>query len=80
MEIAELKLDLIKRIGSLRKDDVERLYPQILSLISHNYVEHDLTPNLKSALDMAIKSSAGGKVLSHQEVMQITKDKYPNLF
>lgn len=81
MNTAELKLDLFRRLDSLDNSKLEHVYNKIISLINADTSKKEaLSPELKAALDEAIVASKEGRVYSHEEVMQQTKEKYPNLF
>jgi hypothetical protein len=81
MNAAEIKLDLFRRLDSLDGSRLEKVYEKILSLIaSESPKQHELSPEVKSALDEALVSSKLGRVVSHEEAMLKTKEKYPNLF
>jgi len=63
-------------------DDPEVLYAikEMLTVQSTSENRKELSDEIKKALDEALESSRNGKVFSHQQVMQLTKEKFPNLF
>lgn len=81
MNASEIKLDLFRRLDSLDNSKLERVYSKIINLINaDNPQKEELSPEIKSALDEALESSKQGRVYTHDEVMQMTKAKFPNLF
>ena len=81
MNSAEIKLDIFRRLDSLDGKRLERVYGKILALInSEPPKQQELPPEVKAALDEALEASKSGKVVSHEEAMRRTKEKYPTLF
>jgi predicted transcriptional regulator len=81
MNASEIKLDLFRRLDSLDNSRLERVYSRIINLINaDNSQKEELSPEIKTALDEALESSKQGRVYTHDEVMQKTKAKFPNLF
>jgi predicted transcriptional regulator len=81
MNTAEIKLDLFRRLDSLDGKRLERIYEKIISLIaSDSPKQHEISPEVKVALDQALESSKHGRVVTHEEAIRKTKEKYPNLF
>lgn len=82
MNSAEIKLDLFRKIDQLDTDELERVYAIFLKLLNAGGAaeETPLSQELKTALDEALEASNKGQVSSHEEVMQITRDKYSHLF
>lgn len=81
MNASEIKLDLFRRLDRLDNSKLERVYSKIINLINaDNPQEEELSPEIKTALDEALESSKQGRVYTHDEVMQKTKAKFPNLF
>lgn len=81
MNAAEIKLDLFRRLDSLDGSRLEKVYEKIISLIAaESPRRNELSPEVKSALDEALESSKLGRVVSHEDAMTKTKEKYPNLF
>ena len=82
MNSAEIKLDLFRKIDSLDNRELEKVYTNLIDLL--NTVSSDKTPQmspeLKAALDEALEASKTGQSYTHEEVMQMTKEKYTNLF
>lgn len=81
MNAAEIKLDLFRRIDGIESSRLERVYDKIISLLGvEQQKESSLSPELIEALDEALEASKKGKTHSHEDVMNKTKAKYPNLF
>jgi hypothetical protein len=77
MELKNKLHEMIDRI-----DDREVLYT-IKKMLNNQYTDEnreELSVEIKKALDEALESSRKGKVFSQQQAMQLTKEKYPNLF
>jgi hypothetical protein len=80
MNAAEIKLDLFRRIDGLEINKLEKVYAKILNLLGPEQNENPLSPDLKKALDDALTSSMNGHTYSHDDVIKLTKEKYPKLF
>lgn len=81
MNAAEIKLDLFRKLDSLEVSRLENVYEKILSLISsESSKQEELSAEVKTALDEALESSRLGRVVSNEEAMRKTKEKYPSLF
>jgi|GEM_PF-1049480 len=81
MNAAEIKLDLFRRLDSLDKSKLEKVYNKIINLINTDVSKSEvLSPEIKAALDEALEASEQGRVYTHEEAMQKTKEKYPKLF
>lgn len=75
MNSAELKLELFRRIDSLKGEQLEEAYQYLLSLSSRM----DVNQELKSGIERALKDVEEGRVSSHEDVMKRMKKAYPNL-
>lgn len=75
MNAAEIKLELFRRIDSLKGEQLEEAYRYLLSFLN----KPDVNPELKSGIDRALKDVEEGRVSSHGDVMKRMKKKYPNL-
>jgi predicted transcriptional regulator len=81
MNSAEVKLDLFRKIDSLDNNDLEKIYARLVELLNEASTDvTSLSPQVKAALDEALEASQAGKLLSHEEVMQKTREKYSRLF
>lgn len=81
MNSAEIKLDLFRKIDNLDNRKLEKIYNSLIGLLnSASSGETSLSLELKGALDEALEASKKGQVYAHDEVMQKTREKYPNLF
>lgn len=80
MNVAEIKLDLFRRIDGLESSKLEKVYAKIINLLGPEQKENKLSPELKKALDDALTASENGQTHSHNDVIKLTKEKYPNLF
>lgn len=78
MNAAEIKLDLFRRIDSLKESELERVYKILLNLLSKP-TEYCLTDLEREAIDEAMIASEKGEVYSHDKVMKEAKRKHPNL-
>jgi predicted transcriptional regulator len=78
MNAAEIKLDLFRRIDSLPKNDLEKVYDKFLALLNLTS-EYRLSETERQAIEEALEDSERGDVFSHEEVMNEAKRKYPNL-
>ncbi len=81
MNSAEIKLDLFRKIDNLDNSKLEKIYNSLIGLLNSDSIgDTSLSPELKSALDEALDASKKGQIYAHDEVMQKTREKYPNLF
>ncbi len=78
MNVAEIKLDMFRRIDSLPKTDLENIYHKFLALLdaTSNYKLSDAERN---AIESALEESKKGNIYSHENVMAEAKQRYPNL-
>ncbi|PPL01310.1 hypothetical protein [Parapedobacter indicus] len=77
MDIQAEKLDIIHWLSTL---DDRRLISQLVSLKNSTTQNIQLSAEEKEAIDIALESVEDGRVLTHEEVMSKTKNKYPNLY
>ena len=81
MNAAEIKLDLFRRLDSLDGLRLMGVYEKIVSLINSEVSKpQELPAEVRAALDEALESSSQGRVISHDEAMLKTREKYPSLF
>jgi len=81
MNSAEIKLDLFRKIDNLDNRKLKEIYNSLVGLLNSPLAgETSLSPELKAALDDALDASKKGQIYAHDEVMQKTKERYPNLF
>lgn len=78
MNSIEIKHNLIRKIDSLNDSDLEKVYQQLLDILKIAS-PYQLTEEENIAIDEALKVSEKGEVYSHDEVMNESKTKYPNL-
>ena len=82
MNSAEIKLNLFRKIDSLDNRELVKIYTNLIDLL--NTVSSDknppMSPELKAALDEALDTGKTSKTYTHEDVMQMTKEKYANLF
>ncbi len=78
MNIAEIKLDLFRRIDSLSGADLKRNYGKIMALLNVQ-TKYKLNPTEKKAIQEAIEESKKGNILTHEQVLAEAKQKYSNL-
>jgi predicted transcriptional regulator len=75
MNTAEIKLELFRRIDSLKGKALEDAYQHMLSFLNKS----DVNPELQSGIERALKDVEEGRVSSHEDVTKRMKKKYPNL-
>ncbi|MEA3317711.1 MAG: hypothetical protein U9R54_07105 [Bacteroidota bacterium] len=75
MNTAEIKLELFRRIDSLKGKQLEETYQYLLSFLNKS----SINPELKSGIDRALKDVDEGRVSSHEDVIKRMRKKYPNL-
>jgi hypothetical protein len=81
MNLAEIKLDLFRKIDRLDNSKLEKIYNNLIGLLNTASLdETSLSPELKADLDEALEASKKGQIFTHEEVMQKTKEKYSTLF
>ena len=78
MNTSDIKLKLFRKIDSLNEEELKRYYNQILSLLSSSE-QYTLKENEKKAIEEALEYSKQGKSLTHDEVVEEARRKYPNL-
>lgn len=78
MNAAEIKLDLFRRIDSLKEPELEALYNKLVALLNASS-HYKLSKNEKAAIDEAIAASESGETYTRDEVIEEGKVKYPNL-
>ena len=75
---SDLKLELFRKIDKLDDEDLKRCYNPILSLLNASD-QYTLNSKEKKAINEALEYSKMGKTLSHEEVVEEARKKYPNL-
>ncbi len=75
MNIAELKLDLFRRIDGMSKEQLEKIYKRLIDVIENNSV-YELSDVQVHAVNEAISDEAE---LTEDEVKSEAQKKYPNL-
>ena len=78
MNAAEIKLDLFRKIDSLKDAELEYIYTQFLTLLNSKS-PYRLSKNEKDAINEALEASKHGRTYNHEEVMEEARGKYPNL-
>ena len=81
MNLAELKLDLFRKIDSLDKSKLEEAYGILLNFINSksDYKEWDkLTANQKDALVFGLSELDDGLGIPNEEILKKYRNKYPN--
>lgn len=78
MDIAEIKLDLFRRIDNLKGPELEKIYQKLLSLINATS-SYCLTEVEKKVIDQALETSEKEQTYTTREVMEEAKKKHPNL-
>lgn len=81
MNIAELKLDLFRKIDSLEKSKLEEAYGILLNYLNskNDYKEWDnLTKAQKDAIILGINELDKGLGRKNEDVMKDYRNRYPN--
>jgi predicted transcriptional regulator len=78
MNAAEIKLDLFRKIDSLKESELEKVYNKFIALLGSS-TTYNLSKIEKAAIDEALEASKNGQTFTHEEVMEEAKRKYPNL-
>ncbi|MEZ5071634.1 MAG: hypothetical protein R2751_11865 [Bacteroidales bacterium] len=78
MNAAEIKLELFRRIDSLKEADLEKVYNELVALLS-NTTPFKLSKAEKAAIDEALEACKVGKRYTHEEVMEEARQRYPDL-
>jgi len=78
MNAAELKLDLFRRIDSLPKADLENIYDKFITLLDASSL-YNLNKYEKKAIEEALAEGKQGNNLTHENVVNEARQKYPNL-
>ena len=77
MDIAAEKLNIIQWLNDIND---KKVIHQLLSL-KESFEENALVEKeVKDAIDLGLRSIEQGKLRLHDEVVDLTKDKYPELF
>jgi hypothetical protein len=78
MNTLELKNKIIKQIDCLNKEDLEKVYNQLLEIL--NSANHyKLSDEENEAIDSALKVSEDGETYTQNEVIFEARNKFPNL-
>jgi hypothetical protein len=79
MNVANLKIELIKEIDSLDNKNIEKLYGIVMNFIN-GQIESDnwesLTDTQKAGIESGIYQLDHGKSISHEMIMEELKKKY----
>lgn len=78
MNVAEIKLDLFRRIDKLPKADLEFFYNKFIALMEGTS-HYSLNKYEKKAIEEALSESEKGNILTHEDVVNDARQKYPNL-
>jgi len=78
MNVAEIKLELFRKIDRLPSEELEIVFNNISAFFnaSSKYV---LSDEERKGIDIALEESAKGNVYSSESVMEEAKQKYPGL-
>jgi predicted transcriptional regulator len=79
MNIQTEKLDIIQWLAGVNESQVIRQF-MLLKRTNEEKTSIDLSETEKRAIDKGIQSIEADKVKSHEEVMEVTRRKYPQLF
>ena len=78
MNIAEIKLDLFRKLDNLTPEELKRNYDKFLAIIESS-AKYKLTKLERKAVEEAIDESNNGNIHSHEDVIKEAKQKYSNL-
>ena len=78
MNIAELKLDLFRRIDNMKEDELKLVYNKLITILNNTSV-YTLTRKENIAIEEALKVSEEEAHYKHDEVLKEAKKRYPNL-
>jgi predicted transcriptional regulator len=79
MNIQTEKLDIIQWLAGVNESHVIKQF-MLLKKTNEDKTSIDLSETEKKAIDKGIQSIEAGRVKSHEEVMEVTRRKYPQLF
>jgi predicted transcriptional regulator len=79
MNIQAEKLDIIQWLAGVNESSVIKQF-MLLKRTNEETTSIDLSQEEKQAIDKGIQSIEAGRAKSHEEVMEITRKKYPQLF
>jgi hypothetical protein len=77
MNTAEIKLDLFRRIDSLKEKELKILYVKLLELLEHS--KYHLSRAESQAIDEALESGNYKNYKTTADVVSEAKQKYPKL-
>jgi len=77
MNTAEIKLDLFRRIDSLKEKELKILYNKLIEILEHP--KYRLSKAEIEAIDEALESGNYENYKTTEEVMREAKQKYPKL-
>lgn len=75
MNIQEEKEDIIKWLREITDNRIVRQ----LSILKNSNKEAELSQQEKEAIDAGLQDIKEGKVRTNEEVMELTRQKYPHL-
>jgi predicted transcriptional regulator len=79
MDIQSEKLGIIKWLASINDGKIIKQF-MLLKRSNEESVSVNLNQAEKTAIDKGLESIKEGRVKSHEEVIETTKNKYPHLF
>jgi predicted transcriptional regulator len=77
MNIAELKLELFRKIDNLNEADLKKIYHKFVALLDTSV--YNLSEAEDKAVDQALEASKKGEIHTHEEVVKESRHKYRNL-
>jgi len=77
MNTAEIKLDLFRRIDSLKEKELKNLYGKLIELLEHP--KYHLSKAESQAIDEALECSDYKNIQTTEQVMGEANQKYPRL-
>ena len=78
MGAAEIKLDLFRKIDTLKEEQLNEAYGMIVNFINQSHTDHwdSLSKEEKLAIEEGIAQIEGGKTKPYEEVMTSLRQKY----
>lgn len=79
MNASEIKLDLFRKLDSLKENRLEEIYGKLINLINSNSEINDwdnLTIKQKEAIHEGVKELDNGKGRNHKKIMSDLRKRY----
>lgn len=78
MGTAEIKLDLFRKIDTLKEDQLKEAYGMIVNFINQSHTDHwdSLSEEEQQAIEKGLAQIERGKTKPYEEVMTHLRQKY----